>query len=120
MAQRVVQDLVTRFIDENIRNRSNRTFKTTQFMKDEVEQAKKELDAVESKLAAFRMQNNGRLPDQVQSNMQSMAALQSQVTVLDASISRANQEKLQMESTIRILQGQLTDLKKQPAARVRG
>jgi uncharacterized protein involved in exopolysaccharide biosynthesis len=115
-AQRVVQDLVTRFIDENTRNSANRTFMTTQFMKDEVDQAKKDLDAAESKLASFRMENNGHLPDQMQSNMQSMQALQSQVTVLDASISRANQEKLQIEATIRILQGQLTDLKKTPPA----
>ena len=114
LAQRVVQDLVTRFIDENTRNSANRTFMTTQFMKDEVDQAKKDLDAAESKLASFRMENNGHLPDQMQSNMQSMQALQSQVTVLDASISRANQEKLQIEATIRILQGQLTDLKKAP------
>ena len=44
LAQRVVQDLVSRFIDENIRNRSNATFQTTQFMKDELDEAKKELD----------------------------------------------------------------------------
>lgn len=113
-AQRVVQDLVTRFIDENARNSSNRTFMTTQFMKDEVDSAKKDLDAAENKLASFRMENNGRLPDQMQSNMQSMQAVQSQVTVLDASISRANQEKLQIEATIRILQGQLNEMKKQP------
>jgi succinoglycan biosynthesis transport protein ExoP len=114
LAQRVVQDLVGRFIDENTRNSSNRTFMTTQFMKDEVDSAKKDLDVTESKLANFRMENNGRLPDQMQSNMQSMQALQSQVTVLDASISRANQEKLQVEATIRILQGQLAEMKKQP------
>src|SRR5205085_2590570 len=30
LAQRVVQDIVGRFIDENIRNRSNATFQTTQ------------------------------------------------------------------------------------------
>jgi succinoglycan biosynthesis transport protein ExoP len=114
LAQRVVQDLVTRFIDENTRNSANRTFMTAQFMKDEVDQAKKDLDVAESRLAAFRMENNGRLPDQLQSNMTSMQALQSQVAVLDASISRANQEKLQVEATIRILQGQLTELKKTP------
>jgi succinoglycan biosynthesis transport protein ExoP len=114
MAQRVVQDLVGRFIDENTRNSSNRTFMTTQFMKDEVDSAKKDLDAAESKLASFRMENNGRLPDQMQSNMQSMQALQSQVTVLDASISRASQERLQLEATIRILQGQLSEMRKTP------
>src|ERR1700693_1828359 len=61
MAQRVVQDLVSRFIDENIRNRSNATFQTTQFMKDQLDDAKKQLDAAEDKLISFRMPNDGRL-----------------------------------------------------------
>ncbi len=111
-AQRVVQDLVSRFIDENIRNRSNATFQTTQFMKDEMDDAKKELDAAEDKLAAYRMQNNGRLPDQVDSNMRQLAALQSQASYLSARISATNQEKLQMESNVRIFKDQLANLNK--------
>jgi protein tyrosine kinase modulator len=111
-AQRVVQDLVSRFIDENIRNRSNATFQTTQFMKDELDDAKKELDAAEDKLAAYRMQNNGRLPDQVDSNMRQLTALQAQASYLSARISSVNQEKLQMESNIRIFKDQLANLNK--------
>ena len=111
-AQRVVQDLVSRFIDENIRNRSNATFQTTQFMKDQMDDAKKQLDAAEDKLAAYRMQNNGRLPDQVDSNMRQLAALQSQASYLSARISAVNQEKLQMESNVRIFKDQLANLSK--------
>jgi polysaccharide chain length determinant protein (PEP-CTERM system associated) len=112
LAQRVVQDLVSRFIDENIRNRSNATFQTTQFIKDQLEDAKKELNAAEDKVASFRMQNNGRLPDQVDSNMRQLAAAQSQAAYLSARISSANQEKLQMESNIRIMKDQLSNLSK--------
>lgn len=112
MAQRVVQDLVSRFIDENIRNRSNATFQTTQFMKDQLDDAKKELNAAEDSLAAFRMQNNGKLPDQVESNMRQLGALQAQATYLSSRISAANQEKLQMESNIRIFKDQLGNLSK--------
>jgi polysaccharide chain length determinant protein (PEP-CTERM system associated) len=111
-AQRVVQDLVSRFIDENIRNRSNATFQTTQFMKDEMDDAKKQLDAAEDKLAAYRMQNNGRLPDQVDSGMRQLAALQTQAGYLTARISAVNQEKLQMESNVRIFKDQLANLSK--------
>ena len=111
-AQRVVQDLVSRFIDENIRNRSNATFQTTQFMKDQLDDAKKELDAAEDKLAAYRMQNNGKLPDQMDANMRQLAALQSQATYLSARISAVNQEKLQMESNVRIFKDQLSNLSK--------
>ena len=115
LAQRVVQDVVGRFIDENIRNRSNATFQTTNFMRDELDSAKKDLDGLESKVAAFRIENNGRLPDQEAGNIQQMAALQTQVSLLDSQISRANQDKLQLESNMRIFKDQLTALTK-PAA----
>jgi uncharacterized protein involved in exopolysaccharide biosynthesis len=58
------------------------------------------------------MQNNGRLPDQVDSNMRQLAALQSQASYLSARISAVNQEKLQMESNIRIFKDQLSNLSK--------
>jgi len=114
LAQRVVQDLVGKFIDVNIRNRSNATFQTTQFMKDELDEAKKELDGVEAKLAEFRTQNNGRLPDQADSNMRQLAAMQAQVTLIDSAISRSTEDKLQLESNLRIYKEQLAALSKEP------
>jgi polysaccharide chain length determinant protein (PEP-CTERM system associated) len=114
LAQKVVQDLVSRFIDENIRNRSNASFQTTQFLKDQVDQAKRELDEIESKLTDFRVQNNGRLPDQVDANMRQLQALQANVTYYSNAISRAQQEKLQLETNIRIFRDQQAALTKEP------
>jgi polysaccharide chain length determinant protein (PEP-CTERM system associated) len=113
LAQRVVQDLVTRFIDENTRSRSNASYQTTQFLKDQTELAKKELDEIEAKLTEFRMQNHGRLPDQVTSNMQQLQALQATVTYLANAMSRSEQEKLQLESSIRIYRDTMTALTKE-------
>jgi succinoglycan biosynthesis transport protein ExoP len=114
LAQRVVQDIVSRFIDANIRNRSNATFQTTLFIKDETDSAKKQLDEAENKVASFRMQNNGRLPDQLESNLRQLGALQAQVAYLGSQLSRASQEKLQMESNIRIFKDQIAALTKEP------
>jgi succinoglycan biosynthesis transport protein ExoP len=102
-AQKVVGDLVSRFIDESIRNRSSATYATTQFLKDQMEQAHKELDDVEAKLQTFQMANNGRLPDQMDANMRQLMTLQTQVQYLSGQISRCNQDKLQMESGIQIM-----------------
>ena len=117
-SQRVVQDLVSRFMDENVRSRSAATFQTTQFMKDQLDQAKKELENIENQLTAFRMQNNGRLPDQVDANVRQLQALQAQVTYLATATSRAQQEKLQMETNIRIYKDQLATLQKEPQEQV--
>jgi polysaccharide chain length determinant protein (PEP-CTERM system associated) len=102
-AQKVVGDLVSRFLDESTRNRSNATYATTQFLKDQMEQAKKELDDIEVKLQAFQTANNGRLPDQMDSNMRQLQTLQTQVQYLQSQIGRAEQDKLQMESGVQIL-----------------
>jgi polysaccharide chain length determinant protein (PEP-CTERM system associated) len=114
LAQKVVQDLETRFIDENIRSRGNATFLTAQFMKDESDQAKKKLDEIESRLTEFRIQNNGRLPDQAESNSRQLQALEASSTYLANSISRASQEKLQMEGGLNILRDELAELSKHP------
>jgi len=114
LAQKVVQDLVTRFFDENIRSRGNATFLTAQFMKDQADQAKKKLDDVENRLTEFRIQNNGRLPDQAESNSRQLQALEASSTYLANSISRATQEKLQMEGSLNILKNELTDATKVP------
>src|SRR5262249_26770555 len=91
-AQRVVSDLTGRFIDESTRTRNGQVYGALQFMKDELDSAKKELDTVENKLTEFRMANNGRLPDQVQSNTAALQTLNVTLNTADLSISRANQD----------------------------
>jgi uncharacterized protein involved in exopolysaccharide biosynthesis len=113
LAQAVVADLMGKFIDENTRNSTNRTFESTQFFKDAADQAKKELDDAENKLTEFQVHNNGHLPDQAEANMRSMMALETQLTNLNGSASRANSEKLQLEATLRNAQEQYDAIQKQ-------
>lgn len=99
-AQKVCQELVSRFIDEHIRLRSNQSTMTTSFLKDQWEQAKRELDGVEAKLNAYRTANRDRMPEQAAINLQALHAAESQMSNLQASISRANMEKLQLETQL--------------------
>ena len=101
-AQRVVQDLVSRFLDEHTSNQSTHAFNATQFMQSELDQSQKELDAIENKLTTFKTANNGRLPDQAEGNVRQLQAAQSQVMLVDSSISRANQERLRLENEEKI------------------
>ena len=114
-AQKVVQDLGSRFMEESIRNRSNATYQTTQFIKEQMEQAKKELDDIEIKLQAFQTEHNGNLPDQMDSNLRQMQSLQTQLSILGNQISRDNQDRLQFQSQIQILKdSQAAVAKEQP------
>jgi uncharacterized protein involved in exopolysaccharide biosynthesis len=110
LAQKVCQDLVGRFITENTRDRSNASNFTTQFLKDQLEQERKGLETVEDRLARFRIDKAGQLPDQVQQNLQQLNALEQRASNLNGIISRLNQERLLTESELRINKDRLATL----------
>jgi succinoglycan biosynthesis transport protein ExoP len=110
-AQRVVQELASRFIDENFRNRTRDSLMTNQLLRDNWDTAKKDLEATEMKVAEFRGRNSGRLPDQMSMNLQQMNALQARTTSLNESISRINQERLMMEGLLRIYKDEMSAAK---------
>ena len=111
MAQKVTETLVSHFLTENERDRQQASTSTTQFLSDQTTEAKKKLDATEQKLSEFRMKNMGRLPDEVQGNMQELNALQVSMNNTDAAISRIMQEKLLLENSLRIAKEQLESAK---------
>ena len=110
-AQKVVQDLVARFLEENIREVSQETVSTTQFLRDQWDLARKKLDAVEQQLSVFRSKNLGHLPDEQQSNFSQLNAMQSQMLNLNTAMNRVNQEKLLYENQLRIFRDQLSSLR---------
>jgi uncharacterized protein involved in exopolysaccharide biosynthesis len=109
-AQKVVQEISTKFIDQNLRERSTTSRSTTELLHDEWLAAKKELDMTEAKLAQFRAQNAGRLPDEMQSNLSQLNALQGRLGMINSSLSRVSQEKLQMETQLRIYKDQMNGI----------
>src|SRR5271154_1084171 len=111
IAQKVTTDLVARFLEENVREVSQQTVSTTQFLRDEWDESKKKLDELEQRLSVFRARNIGRLPEEQQSNYQQLTALQAQKLNLNMSMNRVNQERLLYENQLRIYRGQLASLK---------
>jgi uncharacterized protein involved in exopolysaccharide biosynthesis len=110
-AQKVTADLVARFLEENVREVSQQTVSTTQFLQDRWEASKKKLDELEQRLSVFRGQNIGRLPEEQQNNYQQLTALQAQKLNLNMAMNRVNQERLLYENQLRIYRDQLASLK---------
>jgi uncharacterized protein involved in exopolysaccharide biosynthesis len=102
MAQKVVEDVVARFIAENQSNRSAVTTETGQFFKDEADRAKKELEDLETKISQYRVQNNGRLPEQTDLNYRNLQTLNTNYQSLTNSKNRAEMDKLQLETNLQI------------------
>jgi len=107
LAQKVTGDIVSRLINENERETITQSQTTTDFFSQEVEKAKQRLDGIESKLASFKVEPAGTLQEDQNINFAAMNSLDQRITQLNASISRVNQDKLLMESNLRILREQL-------------
>jgi uncharacterized protein involved in exopolysaccharide biosynthesis len=110
VAQKVCADLVSRFMSENTRDRTTASVLTTQFLRDQLDNARKELEAIEERLAQFRSTNNGRLPEQVQSNYSMLGAAENRISNINAAISRVGQEKLLLETELRSTRTQLNSI----------
>jgi polysaccharide chain length determinant protein (PEP-CTERM system associated) len=100
MAQQATSELANLFIAENIEQRQERSENTTKFLEDQLEQARAKLAAQEAKLRVFKDQHLGELPTQMQSNLQILAGLQSQVQANQDSLNRAKQQNTYLESLI--------------------
>jgi succinoglycan biosynthesis transport protein ExoP len=100
MAQLATNELANLFITENIEERQKRSENTTNFLGDQLDQARVKLAAQEAKLREFKDQHLGELPTQTQSNLQILAGLQSQVQANQDSLNRAKQQNTYLESLI--------------------
>jgi protein tyrosine kinase modulator len=110
-AQKVCQDIVGRFMNENVSDRMNNVVATDQFMKDEFDRAKREVDTDDQKLADFRTKYAGKLPEEVSMNLSEMNALQQRLQALNDAASRNDQQRLMLESEVRINKDRISALK---------
>jgi succinoglycan biosynthesis transport protein ExoP len=100
MAQLATAELANLFITENIEERQKRSENTTNFLQDQLDQARAKLAAQEAKLRVFKDQHLGELPTQTQSNLQILTGLQSQLQANQDSLNRAKQQNTYLESLI--------------------
>src|SRR5688572_19541524 len=119
VAQKVTADLVSRFMTENTRERTQQSVLTTQFLRDQLENAKKELDTIEEKLTSFRTSANGRLPDQVQQNAQQMNMLEQRIGNLNGQLGRISTDKMLLEADLRSLKIQRSSMTPAPENAIR-
>lgn len=110
-AQKVVGELVSRFINENQKEKTSGVVQGLNLFRDRLEQAQKELEAAETKLAQFRAAHQGRLPDQENSVMAQMNALQTRLSLLNSSLSRATQDKMMLETNLSVEQERRRSIK---------
>jgi polysaccharide chain length determinant protein (PEP-CTERM system associated) len=100
VAQQVCSDVTSMFVDEDLRQREHTAQGTTNFLQSQLVDAKRNLDEQDAKLAAFKRKYTGMLPDQLQTTMNLLGPLQSQLEAVTQALNRAQQDKTYTESII--------------------
>ncbi len=102
-AQAVASALVSKFTEETNTELSQQAKTTTNFLNDQLEVAKKKLDDLDKQMAKFKTENAGRLPDELQANLQAANQLEMQMQSVNDSISRSAADKMMLETQLQNL-----------------
>ena len=96
IAQKVASELVTLFLDENVRSRTQRAEESTKFLQEEADKFKQEIQKIENQLAKFKDENSGSLPEVLTVNLSSINRIESTLQQLQL------QEKILEERRINL------------------
>ncbi|HLI29983.1 MAG TPA: Wzz/FepE/Etk N-terminal domain-containing protein [Terriglobia bacterium] len=99
-AQAVCSEITSMFVDENLRLRESRAQGTATFIAMELQQAKQKLDAEDARLAAFKEQHFGSLPDQERSTVRMLGTLSAQLNSLTDALGRYQDDRTYTESLL--------------------
>ncbi|HTC93230.1 MAG TPA: XrtA system polysaccharide chain length determinant [Terriglobales bacterium] len=98
LAQQVTSELTSLFINENLHDRQRFSENTTEFLDNQLGDARRDLAQQEERLRDFKSRNLGELPEQWQSNEQILSTLQTRLQSAEETLDEANQQELYLES----------------------
>jgi polysaccharide chain length determinant protein (PEP-CTERM system associated) len=100
LAQNVTGELSNLFISENQKVRQQQSEGTTQFLQQQLQDARSSLSAQDSKVQQFEAQHGGTLPTQEASNLQILAGLQTEMQNEQDALNAAKQQKTYMQAML--------------------
>ncbi len=100
LAQQVCAEITSMFIEENLRFREQAAQGTTDFLVNQLDDAKRKLDEQDAKLAQFKRKYMGSLPEETQTNLNLLTALNTQLEATTQALTRAQQDKAFTESLL--------------------
>jgi polysaccharide biosynthesis transport protein len=108
LAQQVTSELTNLFINENLEVRQQQSEGTTQFLEDQLENARRSLAEQEDKIRQFKGEHVGEMPGQLASNLQILSGLQAQLQNDQDALNTAKQQHVYLQTLAdqyRALQG---------------
>jgi len=99
-AQQICTEITSMFMEQNVKRREQQSVATTDFLSQQLNEAKAKLDEQDAKLAEFKRRNIGSLPEEEQTNLSLLNGLNTQLDATTQGISRAQQEKVATETLL--------------------
>jgi polysaccharide chain length determinant protein (PEP-CTERM system associated) len=106
----VTERLASLFIRQNLEDRSAFAEQTDQFLESQLEESRRKLKEHEAKLEAFKRENPGRMPEEMQANQMALTSGQGQLQALQETIYRDRDRQLMLQQMINDAKAQLAAL----------
>lgn len=107
IAQQVCTEITSLFVSESLSAREQSAEGTTAFLSQQLADAKRNLDDMDAKLAAFQQKYIGRLPGQEATNSNALQAVTSRLDAATQSLNRMQQDETFLEAVVSQQQGEL-------------
>ncbi len=114
LGQQICTEITSMFMEQNAHALEQQAARTTSFLSQQLEEAKAKLDAQDAKLAQFKKQYLGSLPEEEQTNLSLLMGMNSQLEANTQALSRAQQDKAFNESLLNQQQANLEASQHQP------
>lgn len=100
VAQRVANEIVSLFLNENLKQRSETSEETLTFLSNEADKLRANVSDLETRLADFKKKNQGKLPELNNLNLELMNRAEVQITQLDTQLQSLQQQRVYLESEL--------------------
>src|SRR5260370_4072442 len=98
----VANRITNLFVEENLRTREVQAEGTSEFIRSQLDEAKKTLDELEASVSNYNLAYNGELPQQESSLNGTLSRLQSALDANRDGINRAQQNKVMLDNTLSV------------------
>jgi polysaccharide chain length determinant protein (PEP-CTERM system associated) len=92
-AQQICTEITSMFMEQNARALEQQAVRTTSFIGQQLDEAKAKLDEQDAKVAQFKRQYIGLLPEAEQRNLSLLGSLNSELDATSQALTRAQQDK---------------------------
>lgn len=99
-AQKVANELVSLYMEENVRSRTVQTVETREFLGEEVKRLEGRVRELEQRIARYKEENEGSLPEMTQVNLAAMQRLDNQIMEIDRELRSLAETRILLDAQL--------------------